>query len=423
MLLSFISIKTSEASDPNSCINCHAGVTPGIVEQWRNSKMSSHFSCDGCHTSKHAGMEDAEKAEIPTPKTCAKCHPGKVEEFREGKHSLAWIAMKAMPMIAHQPKPIVSEGFKGCAGCHKIGEKSEEELSTFRYGTGSCDSCHTRHKFSKEEAQNPRACQTCHMGFDHPQWEMWSSSKHGVIFAIEGDTGRAPKCQTCHMIEGDHAVMTAWGFLALRLPEEDEKWLADRIEILKALGVLDENGEPTERLEIVKAGKVARLTKEEFEREREKMIEICKKCHSESYARSQLEAADEIIKEIDYIFAEAIREVKSLYDAGILEKPEGWTYAPDLLQFYEARTPIEQDLYLIFLEYRMRAFQGAFHMNPDYMHWYGWAPAKETLVRIQDEAERLRAETLIEERAGLNVALVIVVSLMILYILWRRERR
>jgi hypothetical protein len=53
---------------------------------------------------------------------------------------------------------------------------------------------------------------------------------------------------------------------------------------------------------------------------------------------------------------------------------------------------VEQDLYLIFLEYRMRAFQGAFHMNPDYMHWYGWAPAKETLVRIKSEAARMRAE-------------------------------
>jgi hypothetical protein len=32
----------------------------------------------------------------------------------------------------------------------------------------------------------------------------------------------------------------------------------------------------------------------------------------------------------------------------------------------------------MFLEYRMRTFEGAFHMNPDYMHWYGWTPMKET---------------------------------------------
>jgi hypothetical protein len=65
---------------------------------------------------------------------------------------------------------------------------------------------------------------------------------------------------------------------------------------------------------------------------------------------------------------------------------------PDLLQFYEAKSSIEQDLYVMFMEYRMRAFQGAFHMNPDYMHWYGWAPMKETLQTIKDEAVKLRAE-------------------------------
>ncbi len=40
----------------------------------------------------------------------------------------------------------------------------------------------------------------------------------------------------------------------------------------------------------------------------------------------------------------------------------------------------------------MRTFQGAFHNSPDYMHWYGWAPLKETDRRITDEAARLRAE-------------------------------
>jgi hypothetical protein len=41
---------------------------------------------------------------------------------------------------------------------------------------------------------------------------------------------------------------------------------------------------------------------------------------------------------------------------------------------------------------RERTFEGAFHMNPDYMHWYGWAPMKETLQKIKDESEKLRAE-------------------------------
>jgi cytochrome c553 len=221
---------------------------------------------------------------------------------------------------------------------------------------------------------------------------MWSTSKHGTIWQIEGDTGRAPTCQKCHMNNGNHNVKTAWGFLALRLPEEDKDWLNDRVVILQALGVLDDKGKPTPRLEVVKAGDVARLTKEEFDKLRNEMIETCSECHSPSYAKKQLHDADMMIKEADKLFAQAILIVKGLYDDGILKKPKGWDFAPDLLQFFEAKSSIEQKLYMIFMEYRMRAFQGAFHLNSDYTNWYGWAEIKKTLQEIKDEAAMLRAE-------------------------------
>jgi predicted CXXCH cytochrome family protein len=379
----------------SKCVDCHKKITPGIVKQWEESKhFKNDVNCSTCH-GEHTSIEDIKKLSMPTPETCADCHEERMKEFKEGKHALAWIAMKAMPMIAHQPIQIIGEkGFKGCSGCHKIGLKSEEEIKQgkFWYGTGSCNACHTRHKFSSKEARNPRACQTCHMGFDHPQWEMWSTSKHGTIWQIEGDTGRAPTCQTCHMPDGKHSVITAWGFLGLRVPEDDEEWWKDRVTILQALGVLDENGNPTERFEAVKAAKVVRLTKEDWQKERNKMIEVCSKCHSKRYVETQLIASDSILKDSDKMLAEAIRIVKELYDKKILKKPETWKFAPDLLQFYEAKSTIEQELYLMFLEYRMRTFQGAFHINPDYMHWYGWAKMKETLQKIKDEAEQLKKE-------------------------------
>ncbi|MDI6727751.1 MAG: multiheme c-type cytochrome [Thermodesulfovibrionales bacterium] len=385
----------SFAAAPKSvCIDCHKKVTPGVVKQHLEGKMSKKgVDCSSCHGSDHKKMDDAKLAKMPTPETCAGCHQKQVDQFKSGKHHLGWIASSAMPMWSHQPKAVVGEGYKGCSSCHKIGVKSDAEKAMYRYGNAQCDSCHTRHSFKKSEAQDPRACQTCHMGFDHPQWEMWSTSKHGTIWQIEGaKSKRAPTCQTCHMQEGNHGVMTAWGFLALRLPEDDKDWLNDRVTILQALGVLDEKGNPTARLDVVKAGKVARLTKEDFQKERDKMINVCSKCHGASYAKKQLEAGDMVIKDVDKVFATAIRVVQGLYKDGVLQKPADWTFAPDLLQFYEAKSSIEQDLYLMFLEYRMRTFQGAFHMNPDYMHWYGWAPMKETLQKIKDEAAKLRAE-------------------------------
>ncbi len=384
----------AQAQNASACVNCHAKETPNIVAQWQKGIMAQKgLDCSVCHGSEHKDASDVAKARLPTPDTCKGCHTKQVEQYRAGKHSLAWAAMNAMPMITHQPSAVVgSEGFKGCSGCHKIGEKSAGELKGFHYGTGSCDSCHTRHSFNISEARDPRACSTCHMGFDHPQWEMWQTSKHGTIWQIESNMDRAPKCQTCHMTQGDHGVMTAWGFLALRVPEDDQQWWADRVEILKALGVLNEKGDGTERLEAVKVAKLARLTKEDFQAQRAKMEAICANCHSANYVAEQMKASDNIVRETDKIMAEGIRTVKGLYDDGLLKKPEGWKYAPDILQFYEAKSSVEQELYVMFMEYRMRAFQGAFHSNPDYMHWYGWAAMKESLQKIKDESARIRAE-------------------------------
>ncbi|MDI6802204.1 MAG: multiheme c-type cytochrome [Thermodesulfovibrionales bacterium] len=395
MLLAIIIIALPVAVFAKSeCIDCHKKVTPGIVQQHLEGKMSKKgVDCATCHGSDHKKMDDAMKAKMPTPETCVACHKKQVDQFKAGKHNLAWIASSSMPMWTHQPGAVTGSGYKGCAGCHKIGVKASEEHKAYRYGHAQCDSCHTRHSFKKSEAQDPRACQTCHMGFDHPQWEMWSTSKHGTIWQIEGKgSKRGATCQTCHMSGGDHNVITSWGFLAVRLPEDNKNWLNDRVTILQALGVLDDKGNPTARLDLVKAGKVARLTKEEFQKERDKMIKVCANCHGKSYAIGQLEAGDQIVMEIDKLMAAAIREVQGLYKDGILKKPAGWTFAPDLLQFYEAKSTIEQELHIMFLEYRMRAFQGAFHMNPDYMHWYGWGPMKEALQKIKDEAKNLRAE-------------------------------
>lgn len=391
-LLAFGLSATSIAAE-SKCVSCHKKITPGIVEQHKAGKMGKKgIDCSSCHGSDHQSAEDVSKAKLPTPDTCKGCHSKQVEQYKGGKHSLGWIAMNAMPMLNHQPKEMVGKGYKGCSWCHRIGLKTEEESKTYHYGGSACDSCHTRHTFSKKEAQDPRACQTCHMGFDHPQWEMWSTSKHGTIWQIEGQgSKRAPVCQTCHMPEGNHNVMTSWGFLALRLPEADADWMNDRVTILKALGVLDAKGNPTARLEVVKAGKVARLTKEDFDAERNKMVKVCGNCHGAGFAKEHLDSADAVVKESDKIMAEAIRTVQALYDEGYLKKPAGWDFAPDLLQFYEAKTSMEQELYLMFLEYRMRAFQGAFHANPDYSHWYGWAPLKESLARIKEDAERMRA--------------------------------
>jgi hypothetical protein len=332
---------------------------------------------------------------------CAACHGDQFNEFQHSKHAAAWAAMEAMPATKDQPRPIM-DGLKGCGGCHRVGLE-----------TGRCDSCHTRHLFSAAEARRPEACATCHMGFDHPQWEMYSTSKHGILYLqnaadwdwnvpladwfkdpekADASVPRSPTCAFCHMPDGNHGVKTAWGFLAVRLPEDDKEWMADRAEILKALGVLDKDGKPTVRLEVVKAGDLARLSKETWQAERDRMLAQCAKCHAPSFAKAELDKGDEIVRASDHVTAEAIREVNALYRDRILPEPKNRPASVDVLRFYEVENPIEQKLYVMLLEHRMRAFQGAFHMNPDYQHWYGWAELKRDLAEIKAEARELRRQ-------------------------------
>lgn len=387
-----------------TCVGCHKKVTPNIVSDWQVSRHSQKGTeCATCHGEEHTSAQDSAKARIPTPEVCEGCHPERVKQFRDGKHALAWAAMEAMPTIHAQPVAL-TEGMKGCGGCHKIGLKTEAEIKALQkqgrgFGMASCDACHTRHIFSRQEARQPQACQTCHMGFDHPQWEMYSASKHGVRMLLKQTgalpaTVAAPTCQTCHMPGNNHAVGTGWGFLAVRLPmPEDKQWTADRVSILKALGVLDLDGKPTGRLEVVKQARVARLSQEEWQRERDRMLRICNQCHSANFARAELEKGDRMIREADRLMAEAIETVAALYRDGVLVQPDNYAHSfPDLLTFHDAPTSIEQKLFVMFLEHRMRAFQGTFHANPDYALWYGWSELKRDLTEIKRLATELRRE-------------------------------
>ncbi len=398
-LISLMPIASAVASP---CVDCHQKITPNIVSDWRLSKHSKNdVNCSACHGDQHMSAEDVANVQLPTTDTCYTCHEKQVTQFRKGKHASAWLAMKAMPTTHYQPMALI-EGMKGCGGCHKLGMKTDEEVAKLKteeggFGNASCDACHTRHVFSVEEARQPQACQTCHMGFDHPQWEMFSSSKHGVRYLLKQqgvlpkDTA-APTCQTCHMQEGNHEVRTAWGFLAVKLPlPEDKQWAEDQTTILIALGVLDPDGQPTGRLDAVKAADVARLSQEAWITERQKMLKTCNQCHSINFASNELRKGDELIRETDHLLAEAIRTVVALYQDGVLEKPENYTYAyPDLLAFHDAPTVIEQRLFEMHLKHRMRAFQGAFHANPDYALWYGWSEMVRDLTEIKTLAAELR---------------------------------
>ncbi|MCK4390260.1 MAG: cytochrome C [Desulfobacterales bacterium] len=395
----------------DACITCHKKISPGQVAAWESSMHSKEdVTCSVCHGENHKGAKDARLAELPDEHVCADCHEEQFDQFAKGKHNFGWTVMNALPITHVEPDELM-EGGRGCGGCHNMGIKSEEQKKEqrdkgYRYQNNSCDECHTRHSFSKKEAQDPRACQQCHMGYDHPQWEMWSSSKHGARYAMKEkgklpEKAQAPTCQFCHMPDGTHTNKTAWGFLGVRLPlPEDKQWAADRLTILKALGVLNpQTGEPTARLELVKAVDLARLTEEAWHTEREKMIKRCKQCHAEQYAREQLAMGDSMIQKTDRLLAEAIEIVATLYKDGIIKKPDHYAFAyPDFLYFMQTGgSHIDQVLFQMYMKHRMRTYQAFFHVNPDYAYWYGWAMMTKDLDEIKELARTMRATAKMEK--------------------------
>ncbi len=403
----------------NKCISCHKKVSPGQVKDWSVSAHAKNdVTCNVCHGDAHTSAKDVAKVVLPDEHKCAECHEEQFNSFKKGKHQFGWTSLNALPVTHLEPDELM-EGGKGCGGCHNMGikteaQKKEQHEKGYRYQNNSCDECHTRHTFSKKEALNPRACQQCHMGYDHPQWEMWSSSKHGARYFAKqaGDLpkdAQAPTCQFCHLQDGTHENRTAWGFLGVRLPIQDKEWADAQVVLLKALGVLNpETGQPTARLEAVKAVQLARLDQKSWEAEREKMIKRCTTCHSEKYARTQLEMGDEMMKKTTIMLAEAINIVADLYKDGILKKRPGQPFAyPDFLYFMRTdyasassdsykgmsknMSHIEQVLFEMYMKHRMRAYQGFFHANPDYAYWYGWAMMTKDLGEIKDLAEQMRA--------------------------------
>ncbi len=384
----------------SKCEECHLKLTPGIVKDFNRGAMSETLTCDVCHGEDHMSADDADKAKLPTIATCKECHDEQADQYLSGKHAKGLLPITAFPEFAHKQPTAFIAGQKGCNGCHNMGivdEKTKTEglagefRAHYKYGM-DCQNCHTRHAFSKAEAQEPEACMMCHTGFDHAQWEMWTRSKHGSAYMTDREAHRGPTCQDCHMAQGNHRVMTAWGFLAVRLPEKDAEWMGYRVSILKALGVLDKDGNPTARLDVVKAADMARLTKEAFNTERDAMVTTCKECHSENYVMLNMENADQMIKAADEIFAEAIELIAKLYQDGILKPTTNQATFPypDLLTFYEVDSHLEELLYEMFMDFRMKTYQASFHLMPDYTTWYGLAKMKETLVKMKELDNHLR---------------------------------
>lgn len=225
------------ANSTDECVVCHRKTTPGIVEQYGHSTMAAaDVACQACHEVE-AGYpgavehEDTFVLRSPTTAMCKDCHTAEVAQFNASRHALpAYVAYagskelspehlamyEAIPEGSFSPdksRNAIAE-LEGpdmrkftCEDCHNVGKPAEDD------SVGQCQKCHLRHEFSREQARKPETCNHCHIGPDHPQWEIYQESSHGIAYATMGHNWNweaepgtlevidfpAPTCSICHI--------------------------------------------------------------------------------------------------------------------------------------------------------------------------------------------------------------------------------
>lgn len=224
------------ANSDDECVVCHRRTTPGIVEQYGVSTMATaEVACQDCHEV-DAGYPGAVEHEggyvLATPSTamCERCHTAEVAQYDQSRHGLpAYVAYTGTESLTeeqlaqYQGIPEITAPDRqrnalfalegpavtrfACEVCHNVGKPHADG------STGQCQKCHLRHEFSLEQARKPETCNQCHIGPDHPQWEIYQESPHGIAYMTSGHRWNweaepgtltvndfpAPTCATCHL--------------------------------------------------------------------------------------------------------------------------------------------------------------------------------------------------------------------------------
>jgi hypothetical protein len=139
----------------SACVECHRSVSPGIVEQWRDSTHAEKgVGCLECHQAEKGDIDGfdhygAAIATIVTPRDCSRCHVEEAREFAASHHAAGGNILASLdnflaevvegarqPFDPHSPTPGrtvdkvngMASAFLGCMQCHgsKVGLESTD---------------------------------------------------------------------------------------------------------------------------------------------------------------------------------------------------------------------------------------------------------------------------------------------------------
>ncbi|MCA9727998.1 MAG: ammonia-forming cytochrome c nitrite reductase subunit c552 [Candidatus Eisenbacteria bacterium] len=361
------------------CAECHRRETEAMVVEFERSRHAAQgVNCLDCHQpvegqegQEHRGFTIATKL---TAKNCAQCHHEQYQQFLRSRHAAPAYAavLGSAPFTAQQisaseeyhpgaveraANPLVGlEGdaaaVKGCLSCHSIGTPNTDG------SIGSCTQCHARHLASVRLARLPETCGQCHMGPDHSQLEIYTESKHGVLFNdqrermnLDADPNRltaadmpVPTCATCH---------------------------------LSGLGGQRVTHDTSERLSYWLFAAVSDRRPGYLEAQN-RMKDICNTCHVQAHTDRFYAQAESVVVATNAKIEAGMGIMKGLYDDGLLTRQP----------FDE---PIEFTAFDFWHYYGRTAKHGAFMGGADFVQWHGNYELLLHQVELQAEADDLRS--------------------------------
>jgi len=368
------------ANSTDQCVVCHRRTTPGIVSQYGHSTMAAaEVTCRDCHevSADYPGAVEHEGTYVlnqPTTAMCQTCHTQEVAQFEQSRHGLpAYVAFAGSadlsPELLAQYESIPEGQFApdrsrnalfaiegpdltpfACESCHNIGRPAADG------SVGQCWKCHIRHEFSLEQARKPETCNACHIGPDHPQWEIYQESPHGIAYMTMGHTWNweaeagtltvvdfpAPTCATCHFsgfgasgTTHDTGDRLTW-FLAAPISERRPGWQDNMI----------------------------------------RMQNVCLECHNQNFISSFYASADRATEAVNALVEEGNDIMNPLREAGLL------TDAP-------FDQPIDFTYFELWHHWGRTAKFGIWMQGPDYTQWHGVYEMLSDLAELRELSAEL----------------------------------
>ena len=371
------------ADSTDACVTCHRRTTPGIVEQYGHSTMAAaKVTCHNCHEVKadYPGAEAHEGTYVlrsPTPAMCQQCHTSEVAQYMQSRHSLpAYVAYagstglspellkeyQSIPEGSYAPDKMRNALFAiegeavtrfACQKCHSIGEPQVDG------SVGRCQTCHLRHEFSLEQARKPETCNACHIGPDHPQYEIYHESPHGIAYETSGyrwnweaapgtltvNDFPAPTCATCHFsgfgasgTTHDVGDRLTW-YLFAPISERRPSWQDNAT----------------------------------------RMQNVCRECHNQNFIDDFYTTADQATQAVNAWVKQSDDMMAQLSSKGLLTAT----------QFDE---PIDFEYFELWHHWGRTAKFGVWMQGPDYTQWHGAYEVVKALAELQAQIdEKLKA--------------------------------